>query len=194
MAIACGTGDDADPADPADPADAGDDAADTAADFPADAQLSPSYRYLEITSDPARVAALDCAAGSAPGPDIDAATLYSNPSLLESVAALSDCVWAADAKHCDSNIAAAPVAAEGPPDADPFAGFVSLNGGGIRCEWADGQALELGMLVVVTEVGAAEVPEPYRIRACEDPQGETCGPWVDVNGPQQTVPAGKLLL
>ncbi len=158
-----------------------------------DQHNTPSFYYLEIGTESERVAGLDCDAESAPGPDIDSATLYSNPSLLEVEATLSNCTWKEPTGHCPDNFAGDVSAAESVSDGSPVAGFVALNGGSILCSWSAQKSLQFGMLVVVTEIGAEVAPEPYRIRSCEDSAGASCGPWQTITGAEQTVPAGKLL-
>lgn len=106
---------------------------------------------------------------------------------------LADCAWATAGSQCAVNAFDDPRQAEGQPNASPVDGFVSLNGGALRCRWSGVAKLELGMVVELVEVGAGTSAETHRLRACADAAGTQCGTWATTTKHGQTHPAGDLL-
>lgn len=145
---------------------------------------------LEIADAPS--ATPDCASSTSPGADIDAARLYSDPTLTDVSAGLEACTLVGT-PTCTGAKNGDPSAAEGASDSSGFDGFVSLNGRSLVCKWSQGERLVLGRVVEVLEVGADTAPEPFRVRACADEARESCGPFKDVGKLGQTLPAGQLL-
>ncbi len=159
-------------------------------DATADVVISERFTHLELRD---LLTPGQCQTSSAAGADIDAAKLYADPSLSTVVATLTGCAWIADAPAaCPGNAHEDERAAEGAPDATPVDGYVSLDGSAIVCRLSGDAAIAPGRVLEVLEVGAAQLPEPFRVRACTSAERVRCGPWLDTQG-GVTIPAGKLL-
>ena len=154
---------------------------------------SPEYAFLEISDEPENQDNIDCQNTGSPGADIDAVRLFSDPSLSNVVATLTACQWANPGQWCEQNSYALANQAEGTKNATAVDGFVSLNGGSIRCQWSDNVKLKLGMVVQVVEVSASGETERHRLRACSDAAGTNCGSYALTTKELQTQPAGDLL-
>jgi hypothetical protein len=133
------------------------------------------YAVLEMVDDTNNpTISPNCDTGSlkSPGADIDAAELIDPDDSI--LANLTGCNLTG-VTECEST-AENPADAEGTPNSDGTENtdqYVALNGGTLRCAWADGQLARSGDTVQVYEVGGSggTKVEQYTIRLCKNTGG-----------------------
>lgn len=129
------------------------------------------YPAIEIFDDKANETLNPCDSGAlaTPGADIDAGELMDGGTLLSN---LSGCSGPTDTVSCANDMNNASLA-EGAPDGDKENGFVSLDGGKIRCGWDSGGTAKKGLSVSIYEIGGAGGGkiENYGVRLCKNTGG-----------------------
>jgi hypothetical protein len=162
-------------------------------DVQPDVPLVEAPRFVHIVDAPTEQSRVPCVSTHSPGADIDAARIFSDPTLTQVAATLTQCRWLTLGTRCEDNFHAEIDAAEGKPDGNPVAGFVSLNSGSMVCQWSNNAALSLGMVVQVIEMSSGPDREPYEVQVCHDEDALDCGPLVKSDEAKSTFPAGTLL-
>ena len=146
-----------------------------------DPPLNGPLTWIRITDDPENESLQVCLPFNSPGADIDAVELYRNGELLgyatEAVADLNKDV-AQKGKPCDNDYGDGKLAL-GPPDAGTQTGSVSLGGGQIMLQLADGATIMAGDVIKVHEAGLQVVGVPERFFVAVGTTSQVGGPWID---------------
>ena len=129
-----------------------------------------AFGFIEIEDDPDNKTLAPCDPGpiTSPGADLDAVELLGGDG--DVIATVIGCTLS-DQTPCD-NDNDDPEDAQGSPDADGSeagGGYVSLNGGVLRCGWSGGQVIQQGQAQVLTLYEIGKSVENYRFRLCKGP-------------------------
>lgn len=131
-----------------------------------------SYPSLELFDDSGNETLNPCDAGAlkTPGADIDAAELDTGGTIAQ----LTQCSGPSGVGSCTNDMNNATLA-EGEPNGDKEHGFVSLNGGFIRCNWDSGASAKkgTGQVLTIYEIGGAGggIVETFYARVCKGTAG-----------------------
>lgn len=145
-----------------------------------DAGPQGPFTWIRITDDPTNKSLDSCLPTNTPGADIDAVALVRAGEIVgyaTQVAADLNKDVNQKGEPCTNDYQDASEA-EGEPDATFQTGSVSLNGGSIMLQVADGAQIMSGDVIRVFEVGAAAVGVPEKYSVAIGAAGNIGGSWL----------------